>query len=78
MEFAEFSWGLSLLQLPPLPCVTARKPLPSLSLLEDLTNLSWWWLRLLATLQRGHLCLINPGGKEGVGIVKETESIPEE
>lgn len=77
MEFAECPRGLGFLPLPlSKPCVTVQKAfrLPSLPHPKERTNLSCWWLRLLATVQRGHLCLINPGGKEGVGLVKRLKA----
>lgn len=32
------------------------------------------WLKLLAALQWGHLCLISPGGKEGAGALKRLKA----
>lgn len=71
-----FLWGLCFLQLASLLdcleglCLRVSISFPS----RGAYSLGGRWLRLLAAVQWGHLCLINPGGEEGVGVVKRLKA----
>lgn len=70
IEFAEFSLGLPQFLLFLGDCPKAVPLGFCLLLTPGAYSLGGRWLRLLAALQWGHLCLISLRRKEGVGAVK--------